>query len=99
MSWRHTNNFTPTAWQQYTDWQQEDLGVATLGELFGGLAGGKTGAIEHGFIRGAYHFYNPKTDASRQADFFIRSVKLESGDLFVYIETELKFINFKSRKK
>ena len=38
-------------------------------------------ARQHGFIRGAYHFYNPKTDASRQADFFIRSVKLEPGDL------------------
>ena len=31
-------------------------------------------ARQYGFIRGAYHFYNPKTDASRQADFFIRSV-------------------------
>ena len=30
----------------------------------------------HGFIRGAYHFYNPKTDANKQADFFINSVKL-----------------------
>jgi len=28
----------------------DDLGVATLGELFGGLAGGKTGAIEHGAL-------------------------------------------------
>ena len=25
----------------------DDLGVASLGEFFGGLAGGKTGAIEH----------------------------------------------------
>ena len=28
----------------------DDLGVATLSELFGGLAGGKTGAIEHGAL-------------------------------------------------
>lgn len=26
-------------------------------------------AKTHGFIRGAYHFYNPKTDPVRQADF------------------------------
>lgn len=28
----------------------DDLGVATLGELLGGLAGGKAGAIEHGAL-------------------------------------------------
>lgn len=28
----------------------DDLGVAALGELFGGFAGGKTGAIEHGAL-------------------------------------------------
>lgn len=28
----------------------DDLGVAALSELFGGLAGGKTGAIEHGAL-------------------------------------------------
>lgn len=38
-------------------------------------------ARTHGFIRGAYHFYNPKTDPIRQADFFINSVRLDSGDL------------------
>ena len=27
-------------------------------------------AKTHGFIRGAYHFYNPKTDPVRQAEFF-----------------------------
>ena len=42
----------------------------------------------HGFIRGAYHFYNPKTDASRQADFFINSVKLEPGDLPPVLDIE-----------
>lgn len=44
----------------------------------------------HGFIRGAYHFYNPKTDANKQADFFIRSVKLEPGDLPPVLDIEKK---------
>lgn len=42
----------------------------------------------HGFIRGAYHFYNPKTDPIRQADFFINSVKLDSGDLPPVLDIE-----------
>ena len=45
-------------------------------------------ARRYGFIRGAYHFYNPKTDALRQADFFIRSVKLEPGDLPPVLDIE-----------
>ena len=44
----------------------------------------------HEFIRGAYHFYNPKTDADKQADFFIRSVKLEPGDLPPVLDIEMK---------
>ena len=44
----------------------------------------------HGFVRGAYHFYNPKTDANKQADFFIRSVKLEPGDLPPVLDIEKK---------
>ncbi len=47
-------------------------------------------ARKHGFIRGAYHFYNPRTDALRQADFFIRSVKLEAGDLPPVLDIEVK---------
>ena len=47
-------------------------------------------AKSHGFIRGAYHFYNPKTDAIKQADFFIRSVKLEPGDLPPVLDIEKK---------
>lgn len=45
-------------------------------------------ARRHGFIRGAYHFFNPKTDAARQAAFFIRSVKLEPGDLPPVLDIE-----------
>jgi len=44
----------------------------------------------HGFVRGAYHFYNPKTDAGKQADFFIQSVKLEPGDLPPVLDIEKK---------
>ena len=44
----------------------------------------------HGFVRGAYHFYNPKTDANKQADFFIQSVKLEPGDLPPVLDIEKK---------
>lgn len=47
-------------------------------------------AKKYGFIRGAYHFYNPKTDPVRQADFFIRSVKLEEGDLPPVLDIEKK---------
>ena len=42
----------------------------------------------YGFIRGAYHFYNPKTDPVRQADFFINSVKLDAGDLPPVLDIE-----------
>ena len=45
------------------------------------------------FIRGAYHFYNPKTDAHKQADFFIQSVKLEAGDLPPVLDIEKKSKN------
>ena len=38
-------------------------------------------ARKHGFIRGAYHFFSPYTDINKQADFFIRTVQLEAGDL------------------
>ena len=33
-------------------------------------------AHRYGFIRGAYHFFSPKTDPLKQADFFIRTVQL-----------------------
>lgn len=46
-------------------------------------------ARKHGFIRGAYHFYNPKTDALKQADFFIENVRLEAGDLPPVLDVEI----------
>lgn len=45
-------------------------------------------ARQHGFIRGAYHFYNPATDPIVQADFFISHVPLEKGDLPPVIDIE-----------
>ena len=47
-------------------------------------------AHEAGFVCGAYHFYNPKTDPVRQADFFIRSVKLRTGDLPPVLDIETR---------
>ena len=47
-------------------------------------------AKANGFIRGAYHFYNPKTDPVRQADFFIRTARLQSGDLPPVLDIEVK---------
>lgn len=46
-------------------------------------------ARKHGFIRGAYHFFTPRTDALKQADFFIRTVKLASGDLPPVLDVEV----------
>lgn len=47
-------------------------------------------AYEHGFIRGAYHFFTPNTDPMKQADFFIRTVKLKQGDLPPVLDIEVK---------
>lgn len=45
-------------------------------------------ARHYGFIRGAYHYFLPKTDANKQADFFIRTVKLDKGDLPPVLDVE-----------
>lgn len=46
-------------------------------------------AGKHGFIRGAYHFFSPATDPLKQADFFIRTVKLAPGDLPPVLDVEV----------
>lgn len=46
-------------------------------------------ARKHGFIRGAYHYFIPKTDAHKQADFFIRTVQLAKGDLPPVLDVEI----------
>lgn len=45
-------------------------------------------ARRYGFIRGAYHFFTPKTDPHKQADFFIRTVSLTAGDLPPVLDVE-----------
>lgn len=39
-------------------------------------------------IRGAYHFFNPKTDPKAQANYFISKVKLQNGDLPPVLDVE-----------
>ncbi len=46
-------------------------------------------AGKRGFMRGAYHFFSPKTDPVKQADFFIRKVKLAKGDLPPVLDVEV----------
>ena len=45
-------------------------------------------AKAHHFIRGAYHYFLPRTDARKQADFFIRTVPLAAGDLPPVLDVE-----------
>lgn len=41
-----------------------------------------------GFIRGAYHYFIPTTDARKQAQFFISQVQLQPGDLPPVLDVE-----------
>ncbi|MGC2234758.1 MAG: GH25 family lysozyme [Pyrinomonadaceae bacterium] len=43
---------------------------------------------EYGFIRGAYHFYEPNQDPTQQALFFVNSVDLERTDLPLILDVE-----------
>ncbi len=47
-------------------------------------------AREYGFTRGAYHFYSVHSPAKDQAEFFIRNVELENGDLPPVLDVEYK---------
>lgn len=47
-------------------------------------------AREHGFIRGAYHFWSRKSSARDQARFFLGNVSLTSGDLPPILDVEKK---------
>lgn len=47
-------------------------------------------ARENGFIRGAYHFWSNKSSAKAQAEFFLRKVHLEEGDLPPVLDVEHK---------
>lgn len=52
---------------------------------------------KNGIVRGAYHFFYPSRDAGKQADNFIKEVKLKKGDLPPVIDVELS--NGKSSEK
>lgn len=47
-------------------------------------------AREHGLIRGAYHFWSVSSTGRAQADFFIKNVRLEAGDLPPVLDVEHK---------
>ena len=47
-------------------------------------------AREHGFIRGAYHYWSTISSAREQASFFLDNVKLETGDLPPMLDVEAK---------
>ena len=43
---------------------------------------------EKGFVRGAYHYYRPNENSLKQADNFIKTVKLKKGDLPPVLDIE-----------
>ena len=45
-------------------------------------------ALDKGFIRGAYHYYRPNENSLKQADNFIKTVKLKRGDLPPVLDIE-----------
>lgn len=47
-------------------------------------------AREHGFIRGAYHFWSSHSSAREQAYYFLKQVHLEDGDLPPVLDVEHK---------
>ena len=47
-------------------------------------------ALDHGFIRGAYHYWSNLSTAREQAYFFLDHVKLENGDLPPVLDVETK---------
>ena len=46
------------------------------------------GAADHGLLRGAYHYFLPNLSARGQAQHFIRTAKLISGDLSPVLDVE-----------
>lgn len=46
-------------------------------------------AREHGLIRGAYHYFVPSVPAKKQAEYFLRQVHLEVGDIPPVLDIEV----------
>jgi lysozyme len=85
-------------WQGSINWPA----VQTTGKLFAfikategsGLvdpffAANWKGAKDAGLLCGAYHFFRPLQDAKKQAELFLKSVKLESGDFPPVLDLEV----------
>lgn len=49
-----------------------------------------TSARTYGFIRGAYHFYQPGIDPTLQAEHFLSTVQHEKGDLIPVLDIEIR---------
>ena len=47
-------------------------------------------ARKYGFIRGAYHFWSNQSDARAQANYFLKKVRLQKGDLRPVLDIEHK---------
>ncbi len=47
-------------------------------------------AREYGFVRGAYHFWSTMSTGRAQAEFFLKNVQLEEGDLPPVLDVEHK---------
>ncbi len=62
-------------------------GSSKVDEMF---AENFTEALEHGLIRGAYHFWSTKSSPTVQANYFIENVVLEKGDLPPVLDIESK---------
>lgn len=45
-------------------------------------------ARRHNFVRGAYHFFNPNSSAQTQAEYYLQSVQLQSGDMPPILDVE-----------
>lgn len=45
-------------------------------------------AREYGLLRGAYHYFKPRVPAAEQADYFLKQVHLEEGDLPPVLDIE-----------
>lgn len=45
-------------------------------------------AAKAGLVCGAYHYFRPETDGKEQAEFFVKSVKLEKGDMPMIVDVE-----------
>jgi len=84
-------------WQTNVDWASVQAagmafafckatqGVQVVDKFF---AQNWAGIKKAGLARGAYHFYDPMLDPAQQAQLFLRTVKLEPGDLPPVLDVE-----------